>query len=110
MIVTDELTTRIDGRNEVQFSSAGGQTVNNYASTRLELTRLVNHKFAAKLLKSSTTPEIIATFEVRRVKIYSTCINIITISCARDRDFEVIQPYFQVTEGGIRNVSDYKSD
>lgn len=59
---------QVDKDGKSYFTAAGGQYVADYASVKLEMTRLTDNKFATRLLKSPMMPEISVTFMVSKLK------------------------------------------
>jgi site-specific recombinase len=55
---------QVDKDGKPYFTAAGGQYVADYVYAKLELTRLINNKFATRLIKSPVMPEISVTFMV----------------------------------------------
>ncbi|NP_001152813.1 RAD51 homolog C [Nasonia vitripennis] len=64
VVITNELVMQVDKDGKSYFAAAGGQYVADYASVKLEMTRLTDHKFATCLLKSPIMPEISVTFMI----------------------------------------------
>lgn len=63
IVITSELITQIENE-EHYYASAVGQNMSNYLSTKFELTRVANEKFATRLLKSSISPQDSVFFKV----------------------------------------------
>lgn len=62
VIIVNEQMTQIDRSGEMYFYSAGGQPVATRSHKRLLLARIRGPKFAARLIKSPTMPQLIVPF------------------------------------------------
>lgn len=66
VVIVNELVTQVNKNNEISFESAGGQAVSSRCNKRIMLARIRDSKFAARLLKSSTMPQVATVFNVSK--------------------------------------------
>ncbi|KAK0088194.1 hypothetical protein PV325_012861 [Microctonus aethiopoides] len=64
VVIVNELVTQVNKNNEISFESAGGQAVSSRCNKRIMLARIRDSKFAARLLKSSTMPQVATVFNI----------------------------------------------
>ncbi|XP_043270567.1 DNA repair protein RAD51 homolog 3-like [Venturia canescens] len=64
VIIVNELCSHVDDEGEITYESAGGQLFAHRALRRLVVTRLSDSRFAARILKSSSVPQISIKFHI----------------------------------------------